>query len=323
MYQYEQFMEEIRERLVEQLNNGREEYKIKIVNVPKNNGIMRKGLNVEGKQETVSSVYYLENNYRDYLDGESVDTIVKNILNDLQGQSYDHIYNHFNLQDAKDRIYYSLINEKENQNYLKDKPYKEMEDLAVIYKIRMSDNNEFYTTTITKNLMDSWGIDQEELHNIAEKNTPQLLPMSFRPLSDVIPLLSEEEGPAFYVLSNDQLIEGASAILYPGVKEAIYKQLGGDYYVVPSSIHETLILKKSEEFEGEELNNIIRSVNETLDPTDILGDHVYEVREGKELVPIFSVEDNFDIAYEKFEIHNQERQEQSIQESANFTIIQM
>ena len=83
-------------------------------------------------------------------------------------------------------------------------------------------------------------------------------------------------GMQFYVLTNNSGCKGASAILYPGFLDEIRDQLGGDLYIIPSSIHECLILKQ-DVAEADDLKRCICEVNrDVLSPGDFLSDNLYE-----------------------------------------------
>ena len=79
-----------------------------------------------------------------------------------------------------------------------------------------------------------------------------------------------------YLLSNKQKTLGAVGIAFPGQADRIAAELGSDYYVIPSSIHECLILRADEGHTPEELNEMVAEVNRTqVSPQEILADHVY------------------------------------------------
>lgn len=83
-------------------------------------------------------------------------------------------------------------------------------------------------------------------------------------------------GEMQYILTNTERVYGAAVILYPGVLEYVSGQLGGDLFIIPSSIHETLILKDDGIIKAQELEEILREVNrEKVAPEDVLSDSLY------------------------------------------------
>ena len=69
---------------------------------------------------------------------------------------------------------------------------------------------------------------------------------------------------------------GACCILYPKVLEQLAKRVDGDYYLIPSSVHEFILLPVDQGRSAEELKEMIVEVNSTeLTPEEILSDQLY------------------------------------------------
>ena len=79
-----------------------------------------------------------------------------------------------------------------------------------------------------------------------------------------------------YVLSNNQRNYGAVSILYEGLLKDIGERLQEDYYVLPSSVHEVIIVPESNSPGQEELEHMIVEINETqVEPEEVLSDRAY------------------------------------------------
>ena len=79
-----------------------------------------------------------------------------------------------------------------------------------------------------------------------------------------------------YVASNKERIHGAGVIAYPEFMEEAAKRLGGDFYVLPSSIHEVILIPDTPDVSVLELQGIVQSVNvEQVAPEERLSDHIY------------------------------------------------
>ncbi|MDE6055174.1 MAG: hypothetical protein K2G55_15780 [Lachnospiraceae bacterium] len=65
------------------------------------------------------------------------------------------------------------------------------------------------------------------------------------------------------MLSNKYRIEGATCVLYPMLLADICDKLKSSFYIIPSSIHEVLILPTDNTEEGENIRAIIKKVNDT------------------------------------------------------------
>ena len=78
------------------------------------------------------------------------------------------------------------------------------------------------------------------------------------------------------VLSTKARIQGATCMIYPGVLSQISKQLHENLYIIPSSVHEVIILPHSEVRDPEEVQKMIREINEThLSQEEVLSDSLY------------------------------------------------
>ena len=105
-------------------------------------------------------------------------------------------------------------------------------------------------------------------------NLNELLPEAFD-----IPIMSE-----FKVLSNEQKMYGAGTVLYEGMYEKLKEMMRGDFVIIPSSVHEVIIIK-TEYGDVDALTRIICDVNRsTVSAEEILSDRPYKLIKDKKLV---------------------------------------
>ncbi len=89
-----------------------------------------------------------------------------------------------------------------------------------------------------------------------------------------------EGTPQLYIATNDRETNGAAVLLYDGLLEGFARRMGSDFYIFPSSIHETLFLPIPSDL-GEKdrsyMLEMVRGVNAggEVAPEDILSDNVY------------------------------------------------
>ena len=151
-----------------------------------------------------------------------------------------------------------------------------MLDFAILYGILIKCQKEMTTfVTITKNMMECYHVTEEELFDLAMENTPNLFPESVKTLQEVIAsLLSPAEQTSSFpshnkskyemlVLSNIANFYGFSAVFYPNVLKQLAEERKGNLIVIPSSIHEAILLTDSDMAKVQELNETIVTVNET------------------------------------------------------------
>ena len=185
------------------------------------------------------------------------------------------------FERVKELIVPRLVNKEQNSEQLTERPYSVLADLAVTYHIMLFNGNA--STPVTNNFMKEWGIKTEELHETAIRNMLRLFPSTFRGMSVVVNELHPgymdvlaPEDEALFVLSNSGKMFGAAAILDNKFLRGIAERMGKELYVLPSSIHELLVVTPNVEKNLDELKEMVTSTNaSTLDPEERLSDHVY------------------------------------------------
>lgn len=134
-------------------------------------------------------------------EGEDLDYLVKQIYRSVAESlviPYEFTTVGKDLMDfdyAKDKIIMVAVNAEKNKELLADVPYQLKEDLALIYKVKLGTNNEeMATVTIHNNLLKTWGATKEEIHELAMKNTRELLPVTIQSIDEVMRELLARDG---------------------------------------------------------------------------------------------------------------------------------
>lgn len=168
-----------------------------------------------------------------------------------------------------------------NEELLQEVPYVPYLDLAIIFCVLFEAGDYGMATMMIRNRhLKLWHVTKEDIYHQARYNTWHELPGEFLTMSDLIAELTgiKEKCPEepMYVLTNQIRNYGASAILYPDRLAGISLCLKENFYVVPSSVHEMIIVPESVSPGRRMLTEMLREVNETQVPDeDILSDHVY------------------------------------------------
>lgn len=136
------------------------------------------------------------------------------------------------------------------------------------------DSNGIKSTVITTDLAREMNLSEVELYELARENTPRLFPIKFGGMTEILfgfPVLDEK----MFILSNEDTMKGAVAILYPDAMETIKAKIPGHFYMIPASVNELILLTDNGEKTEDEINDIINQVNgSVVDPSDQLGDEV-------------------------------------------------
>ncbi len=281
---YQQFVVVIKEKVALSLGSGID---LQICTTLKNNGKERIGLSISDQHVNIYPTIYLEEYYKQFQNGHSVDLIAKSIVDVYHEVKFEHTWKVDcikNFSFIKSKITYKLIHAQKNNTLLKKIPHIPYLDLAIVFYILFDvDESGTATIPITNELLQLWEIDVNHLHQIAMENSPQLLPATFKPMRTVIAELMDESCDEFvqkddimFVLTNPLRTYGAACILYNGILEQIASQLGENFYILPSSIHETILIPESKSPIKEDLQEMVLEINTTqVDAEEVLSDSVY------------------------------------------------
>lgn len=215
---------------------------------------------------------------------------------------------------AKKGLCFKLIHAKKNKELLESVPYKRFHNLAIVFYYTVQEPP-FYgkaTILVQNSHMEKWGTNADELFEIALKNTPVQLPAVITSMADVMKEIladgikkdisgvgQEEKDELFeenwidelidqmsadikkdkipmYVLTNKKKLYGAACMLYPGILNQFSEKLKQDFYILPSSVHEVILVPADSQTDQEALREIVTDINRTqVAEEEVLADSVY------------------------------------------------
>lgn len=283
---YQQFIEEVERRVKEKIK-GNETITVYIHTAVKNNGKERKGITVSEKGIHISPTIYLEEYFQQFQEGKPIEKIVEKILQLYEEVKCSHPCEESllqNYEELKGKFACKLIHRGKNEKLLNDIPYVPWMDLAIVVFVLL-EVSPYGTATVLvrKEHLEIWGLTEAQLFDEAKKNTPILLPYQFCPmrklLREICPYAVDEgevEEESLYVLSNKLRSFGAASMLYEGILEKVGQKLGENYYILPSSIHEVIVVPESKSPVKQDLEEMVREINETqVEEEEVLSDRVY------------------------------------------------
>lgn len=273
---------------------------ITINHVIKNNGCEMDGLVIMEKGKDIAPTIYLDSFYELYTNGENIKNIIRQIeviyeQNKNNVTFYVNILKHFDT--IKDKIVYKVVNYRSNEKLLEQVPHKRILDLAVVFYCLL--DNEYgrsATALIYNNNLKNWNVTIDDVYKAALKNTPDLLHSKISSMAALFEKcgvnvdgeevdLKDYVPSDMYVLTNESKLNGAACILYENVLYDFAQKLGADLYILPSSVHEVILLPKLSMFEKDELVNMVKEVNtEGVAADEVLSDHVYEYNRTERLI---------------------------------------
>lgn len=287
MLNYEEFKDAIASQIKDYLPVEYSDSEVTINSVLKNNSTKLDGLIIKKTESNICPNLYLNQYYADYEDGREIEDILSDIAHVRQMNDAPVDLDVSAITDfsrIRDKIAAKLINTNQNREYLEDKPHTDIADLSAVYYVDLrSDSLGNMTTVITDSLLAQYDITLERLHEIAIQNmgTKARFCSMFEVLSELMSdsFPQDEFCPAdnmMFVLTNESKLNGAAMLLCPETMDKIAEQVGSSYYILPSSIHETLVVPFSDGMNVEDLKNMVHEVNSTqLSADEILSDSVY------------------------------------------------
>ena len=171
-------------------------------------------------------------------------------------------------------VFCELVNAKRYSSVLDQIPHELHEDLAVISCVCGRKEDCMIKRPVTNSDLEKNGITREKLLADAWHNTITKRQAVMRALTDILGE-NDEECP-LYVLTNEDMCFGAVTIFYPLLLNVIADEFGDDVIVIPSSVHECLLLSAADMKDIKKLRAIIKNVNDTyVSGEEILSYNVY------------------------------------------------
>ena len=304
MLSFQKFIEKVKTEIHLLCGDG---YQIIMEPVPQNNGTEQTGIDIRKEQGEEMAHLCLDAYYEQYLAGMTVEEAARDIW-DLfnsfeQSGVSEGLLNDF--EKVKNKVVFSLVNYGMNKERLESMPYVPYLDLAILFYVLLdrTENGE-RTAVITNKELAAWGTTKEELLQLARQNTPRLYMAEVNSLNDVMKsfvkdkkskdffdeFIGEEES-SLYVLSNRHNVKGAAVILYDGLLKEMSKVLGHDLLILPSSVHEVLVMAYDKTMDFLSIRDMVEHINEVEVPVcDVLSNQIYRYNREKDQVS-FLIED--------------------------------
>ena len=273
---YEEFLSGLEKAIFVQ---RREEETIKRVQVLKNNGVQLDGFScvMEGHRE--QPAVYVNHYFREDVTKEDLCTLAAMVLK-IQRDSMLHQTGDFEMlldyEKMKKRIYCRLISRNKNEDLLKTVPWIPWMDLAIVFYMEIPGKLIKNATALIRTAhMERWKITEDQLFERAKKNLQR---RGFRMVAMTEFLGDQVECPdaEMYILNTKKPEFGAAVFVDSQVRRICAQQIGGSYYILPSSIHELILLPDKVDYERKELDELVRQVNsQCVEAEDFLSDHAY------------------------------------------------
>ena len=230
-----------------------------------------------------------------------------------------------NYEDVKDKLFIRVSSAEANKEVLENAPHQLKEDLAITYHVAVGKDQDGLSSMFIKNdLLEQYGISAEQLHEDAMKSSPRIMAPEVSSMGAIMEelvekdlfMMSPEERemlqesiresaqmPTFFVVTNQQRIDGAGVIFYPEFMDNMGELLGNDFFILPSSIHQMLVFPDDGQVDAEMLRDMVKEVNATqVAPAERLTNDVYH----------FDIKDHVFEKADRFSERQKEKEAQAV-----------
>ena len=304
---YKEFLSSVEDTMRSRFGSA---YSLSVQSVLRNNGTSYDGLIIFHPEMNISPTIYLNPYYHRYLDGISLKDICEDIyasyISSLPGRPFDTDF-FTDYERVRSHLTMKLISRERNEELLSDLPYLPVLDLAMVFMVLIDDDElGCGNVLVHKEHAKLWNRSPEQLYCQAMTNCFRLQPPCCRKLEELMLDMVNEaaaEGipdmgmPSFSpgetsfpirVLTNQAKVYGAACILYPGLLASLAQKVESDLILLPSSVHEFLLIDAVDDACLDGFSYMVREVNETeVADDEILSDHAYyyDRREGRIYMP--------------------------------------
>lgn len=286
--EYSIFCEEVRRKVAEKTG-----YKTKIIDVLKNNNLTLKALSIIEEKSNVSPQIYLEDFYDKFINsvtGIDIDDIAESVIDFYEKHRVESIKGDFfhNFEELRNDIHYKIINADANKTLLDSVPNDIFLDLAKVYVVNVNlPGIGLGNILINNKHLEIWQVTVNDLERAAFENmgNEEILFQSLNDMVSSIVLENEigdfdidclDENGFMYVLTNKDKFLGARLLLRKNLLHDIAEKLKSDLIILPSSLHEVIILKDKYKNDVDNLRDMVQDVNgSVVDKQDFLSDNVY------------------------------------------------
>ena len=284
----EDFVRTVADRLPDYLSEDLKITDISVKEVVKHNDQHKLGIEFTLAESNFSPVVYPDALFEDYQAGKPLEKILQALSHTVE-KSLPKVpivtketvtQTLSNYESARHHLSIRLCDPDLNQELLENSVHSKVSDFEAIYQLKfaMPDERVGYST-ITPAMLDTWGVSMETLQKDAATCTwaeyPILSPLgntisyltSGLPLPNLLetgePIQMSDDMLPIFVLSNDHAMQGASLITLPDLLDQIGDIVQDDFYILPSSLHEVIIVPQNTQMSLDELSEMVHSINES------------------------------------------------------------
>ena len=284
MQSYDDFVDYVRDNIRDLLPEEYRDAELGTRRIEKLQGAGYYGLSLKPAGARVGVCLNLAAEYARYKEGCEILTLLQSVAeNAVQSLREGKTFSSETFREyekLKDRLMLQLVPADINREALLCMPHRDFEDISLIYRfVLLAGGCSFASVPVTNALLETLKISPEQLHEDALRYAPEAFPASINSLPEVVENMSGlpvlfDENRLFLASCGSHY--GAGCLFYPGFLETAAEKLSGSYYILPSSVHELLLVAEDGTVDSEYLEAMVRAVNEAeVAPEDRLSNSVY------------------------------------------------
>lgn len=250
--------------------------------------------------------FYVEAAYGAYTNGESYDALVNSLVESAVEHWNMEVpidVNDLSYEKMKDKLVFQIVDSDRNKKRLRELVSSDVASgLALIYRFEIKAPGGVMSIPITKDMANTYGYDMAVMEVDARENMQRLYPAMLTTLVEAMKEMTtgeqainfleskEEMDDVGYLLKNDNLTLGASALFYPGMMEMVGNMVKENYYVLPTSTNEVMVVPISNAMPARELMSMLKQGNALFTTNETaLSDKLFMYDRGTGLLALVSV----------------------------------
>ena len=259
-----------------------------VVEIEKANGVKYTGITIREEGATITPNIYVDDFYKMSIPEEEAAEKVKESYERNKGTNFD-VSSITDYEKAKPMLRVRLYNKATKADIKKSAKSYGYDDLVIIPYVELSNTaNGKAAVKVTDGLKKQWNVSASKIIKEAINNTKAYDEVVIQSMYDImiemmrkqfdgdIPecFIPDRDSNPMYVVTNKEKCNGATSILF--AKKELKKMFPNGYYVIPSSIHEVIVVPAREDISPEALTSMVGEVNESeVRAEEVLSDHVY------------------------------------------------
>lgn len=252
-------------------------YEMEASKVYKAGGVILTGITVS-KKNGVCPCLYLENYINELENCDIADVAYKIYIQYMEAYSkidediVKIVHEFYDFEQIKKRLQLKVLNTEYSKGYISKYASKEFLDLSILVYVAVSENQ---SITVSDEQCKNWGKTFEDILGIAVQNEKYCL----QNMADILGeagMADKNDECKMYVMSNKSRMYGAGAIVKADLLKQTAEKLEDDLLILPSSIHELIIIPWKEVEKSDDIKEMVREINDNMVSTDeILSYNIY------------------------------------------------